>query len=510
MKRKLLLLFLFGCSWIISQAQTFNKRFGFDGVGTMCYAVELRDTFIFVAGIIADTTVNSGIKSVLAKFDYNGNLISKNTFRPQGYPQYVSVLDNSMITTSDNGIAVTGYAGDSLGKLLLSFTKYDSAGLLQFYKIIAPAIPGYRTIDGHRIIEYPNKGYYLAGDIQLSNYTVKPFLCQLDITGNLVFFKTYSTNTFYDGTRGMVILPDSSIGISISSSENNPDTWLNIGYTRLYKIDTSGLLIHPYSYGDSNTSVGYHLSLTMDSNYLSSGNYFALRQQGEGFQMQHCIVKWDTSFNPTWSYRMGTPYAFNLFNDFEQTPSSDIVLCGYEVCGVPCGSGLSGKLTKLDKDGNLIWNRNYKGLNSTMWPNEDYNYLYDIDLMPNGDIIAIGTCEGNATLQYSWLLRVNSVGCMDDGSCDYTDIEEHTAAPSTEPIRVYPNPSNGIFTIYAQADLPPAACITVFDINGKQLLRQPFFNQANLLNLHHLSKGIYFYEIGNGLVKAYSGKLIKE
>ncbi|MFN8321061.1 MAG: T9SS type A sorting domain-containing protein [Chitinophagales bacterium] len=509
MKKKAFLFFLL-VSFVVAKSQTFSKRFFFDGVGTQCYAVELRDTFMFVAGVIADTTTNGGIKSVLAKFDYSGNEISKTLLRPTENPSYVATRENSMITTTDGGIVATGYATDTLGKILLSITKYDSQGNIQFYKAIKPNVPGYRTIFGEKLIEYTNKGYYITGGIQLSNYSVKPFLCFTDFNGNLIFFKTYTTNTFYDGVRGITKLPDSNIAISISSSENNPNPWENIGYSRLFKIDTTGLLLHAYTFYDSNTYTQYNLSLTPDSNYLICGKYFGLRHQGQGYKMQCCIVKWDTSFNPLWSYKSGSFYDINSYTDFEQANNEDIILCGQEGCDSTCGWGLVGRITKIDKNSNQIWDRHYKGFTSQSIPYDEQNNLYDIDLMPNGDIIAVGTCQHQTIGQMGWLLHLNADGCMDDGTCGYTEIKEHAQPQNTESIRVFPNPSNGIFTIYANADLPPAACITVFDINGKQLLRQPFFNQANLLNLHHLPNGIYLYEIGNGLVKTYSGKLAIE
>lgn len=512
MRKLLCMVILITANPFLVRSQTFVKQFGFDGVGTLCRTVELKDSFVFVTCSVADTSVNFGIKAVLAKFDYAGNLLDTLSFRPSANPQYVMARENCMVTTSDGGGATTGYASDSLGNLHLSFTKFIADGSLQFYKIITPNVPGYKTIDGYKILEYSNKGYYIIGDIQLSNFTVKAFLCLLDFNGNLVFLKYYNSPTFYDDCKGITLLPNQNLLLSIGGEDNNPNDWEHFCCTRFLEVDTQGIIKKTNATVDSNMFVHYNINSSVtDNNYFTCGKIVAARIVNQNFQNQCALVKWDTSYNPLWSYTNGIiPHMFNSFTDFEQAPNTDIILCGQEVCGIPCGSGVVGKLTKIDKDGNLIWNRNYKGYNSPTDPSNDYNYLYDVDLMPTGDIIAVGTCEGNATLQYSWLLRVNSDGCMDDGTCGYTDIEEHGQPQNAEPIRVYPNPSNGIFTVYANADLPPAACITVFDINGKQLLRQPFFNQANLLNLHHLPNGIYIYEIGNGLVKVYSGKLAIE
>ncbi len=72
-------------------------------------------------------------------------------------------------------------------------------------------------------------------------------------------------------------------------------------------------------------------------------------------------------------------------------------------------------------------------------------------------------------------------------------------------IFIYPNPSNGLFTIESEEPINPQQ-IEVHDIFGKRI--QPAVNQngnALSLNLTGYSKGMYFIKIG-----IYSRKIMVE
>jgi Leucine-rich repeat (LRR) protein len=65
-------------------------------------------------------------------------------------------------------------------------------------------------------------------------------------------------------------------------------------------------------------------------------------------------------------------------------------------------------------------------------------------------------------------------------------------------VKVYPNPSGGIFYIEAEGGLQGEIRIIVTDIYGKSVFIKDFEDlQVQELNLEHLSKGIYFLRIQN-------------
>jgi len=78
-----------------------------------------------------------------------------------------------------------------------------------------------------------------------------------------------------------------------------------------------------------------------------------------------------------------------------------------------------------------------------------------------------------------------------------------------ESIAVYPNPSNGLYTISTKNHQIEA--IEVYDITGKNILKQNNFKSANevMLDLTNASNGIYFMKISTD-VGSITKRIIKK
>lgn len=72
---------------------------------------------------------------------------------------------------------------------------------------------------------------------------------------------------------------------------------------------------------------------------------------------------------------------------------------------------------------------------------------------------------------------------------------------------VFPNPATNEITVETSSS--QLSEFILYDISSKQLLQKSFIRKATL-NILHLSKGIYFYEIKNNASVIKKGKLIKE
>jgi hypothetical protein len=71
-------------------------------------------------------------------------------------------------------------------------------------------------------------------------------------------------------------------------------------------------------------------------------------------------------------------------------------------------------------------------------------------------------------------------------------------------LSIYPNPSSNMVTVNSKTDL--LTSISVFDINGKQILDINTINsETKTLDISNFSNGIYFMTINNEVTK----KLIK-
>ena len=57
---------------------------------------------------------------------------------------------------------------------------------------------------------------------------------------------------------------------------------------------------------------------------------------------------------------------------------------------------------------------------------------------------------------------------------------------------VYPNPSNGLFTIQNAKNIES---VTITDISGKVVLNKQFADNQSVIDISYLENGIYFLQI---------------
>jgi Secretion system C-terminal sorting domain/DOMON domain len=117
---------------------------------------------------------------------------------------------------------------------------------------------------------------------------------------------------------------------------------------------------------------------------------------------------------------------------------------------------------------------------------KDYAFVYTITSLnivwgigPSTTVTSEHSTFGSKTLTFSTVLGVE----------DYTTLSD---------ISVYPNPSNGVFTI-AKNSLTPVTKISIYDMNAKLLkvISTEITDQNNTIDLTELSKGMYFMELAN-------------
>ena len=117
---------------------------------------------------------------------------------------------------------------------------------------------------------------------------------------------------------------------------------------------------------------------------------------------------------------------------------------------------------------------------------KDYTFVYSNNSLnivwgigPSTNVSSEHSTFGSKTLTFSAILGV----------------EDHVALND---ITIYPNPSNGVFTI-AKNNLTTVNKISVYDMNAKLLkvIAKEITDQNNTIDLSELSKGMYFMEIAN-------------
>ncbi|MDB5283292.1 MAG: hypothetical protein JWO06_2367 [Bacteroidota bacterium] len=510
---KTILLLGVAITGLTANGQTFIKAFSIDSSSTLAYSLNARDSFFFVAGNVNDPVVSGHLASFLAKFDYSGSRTWDTVLRADSFSFFVvSENQNSLVTTKDKGLASAGKVTTLSGKDMVLFTKFDSTGNLSFYKTYDLGMSGYLRLYSYSLIEYDN-AYYIFGGIQLANFTTLTVVLKVDANGNQLFARTYAGLPELYGTLGSVcLLPNSHFLLTVGRTDDNINYWQAVYKTCFLEIDTLGTLINEHCTTDSNTFAQYSISPTVDGNYLSCGSFCSYRHQGGGPYYNEYIAKWDTGFNRVWDLKAGDVNDLNTFEDFYQDSADNIVICGFNIDSI---TGYDGVIAKADSNGNLTFYRKYK-MPTGLFPDYSWNYFNDLTLLPEGDILAVGSWEANngnpfAFPQLGLIIRVHSDGCMDDGSCGITDVNEPLPTQPSQartPIQIFPNPSNGSFVVNTLYDLPAFTEIEIYDAWGRKIRSQQLFGKATLLNLTNQPPGIYFYQIVNGLNKIANGSLV--
>ncbi len=131
--------------------------------------------------------------------------------------------------------------------------------------------------------------------------------------------------------------------------------------------------------------------------------------------------------------------------------------------------------------------------------NADTLFFKDISAYGNQEVFIIRKSKGPES---------NSVHSTGTSATDPGIITEAKAA-----IQVYPNPSNGVFTISMQAAARGNALLTITNAAGKEVYREKLKNVGGAyhkeINLEQLPKGMYVARITQGKQSAHQKILIQ-
>jgi hypothetical protein len=79
--------------------------------------------------------------------------------------------------------------------------------------------------------------------------------------------------------------------------------------------------------------------------------------------------------------------------------------------------------------------------------------------------------------------------------------------PARTSWRVYPNPTSGNATVEME-EIPRDALLVLYDVLGREVLRQRVTNHHTTLQLQHLPDGCYNLEIRNGVRRLAHQRLV--
>ncbi|OJV68357.1 MAG: hypothetical protein BGO42_03990 [Flavobacterium sp. 40-81] len=113
----------------------------------------------------------------------------------------------------------------------------------------------------------------------------------------------------------------------------------------------------------------------------------------------------------------------------------------------------------------------------------------------NGEInVPVGTTPGTYTMTYSICEVANSTNCSTATAIVLVEPGMSVKDFGTMLVNIYPNPATTTVTIKLMNNISNAS-VTVFDMNGRQVLRQNLHNEESSINVDQFEAGVYIFNI---------------
>ena len=204
-----------------------------------------------------------------------------------------------------------------------------------------------------------------------------------------------------------------------------------------------------------------------------------------------------------------------MISQLYQCNNGDILCMGEWYCFY-CAPRHKAWLARYSSDGRLLWEHYYTDPNYNI--DGFGSYFMDAKEAENGDIICTGSIDDDYNTygndkQYTWLLRVDSMGCFTPDCFTEDTLTEVIITTNEEltinisgKIAIYPNPAEGMINISVPEGFD-AEEIEVFDVLGNKLVKI----QSNLkeLDVKYFKSGLYFIIVSDKSGKFVTGKFVK-
>jgi hypothetical protein len=473
------------------------------------------DNNLFLLGHTQDSTpvIGGFITSFLLKTDLNGNIIWQKNYSKHNYSIFLNASQ-----TADSGLILCGQLDSGSYDYSLLLMKTDSSGNLLWTKTFKDSDPSYLSYQGDDVKEDLYGNFIVVGTAYYTNiFKNNIFLLKTDPSGNIIYNKIFgdSISEIYGVCYGWDLSIDQS-GYSIFGF-SEPDT--SIYPAILIRTDTSGIITKnklvrlnsPYNF------TYYSGTRTSDSGYLYNGYTTSLGGDRNGVVIKLDSSGWggcnsiDTSINDfSRAFITGTdtiitsiPTLINSFTTFQQLrqihvsddcPATNICSANFSIYAdtaqqhhyiiINNASGISPI--------NYYWIWGDGTNDYTPYPSHTYadSGYYNICLT-----IVDGTGCTNMFCDSSYFvhrpLQSNSMVYVNVYSQWTVGIKE---MDSPKEIFIYPNPTQGQFTIRTQFAFKK---IEIYNMLGETIFSEQS-NQTNSIVNTKLQSGIYFVKINDG------------
>lgn len=262
----------------------------------------------------------------------------------------------------------------------------------------------------------------------------KGFLIKTNAEGEQEWVHTYGDSTHWKNVINFSIIPQG--GYYISGEKR---TTSNNRDPWVARVDSVGNVIWEQVFGTPMDDSNAFITTTADGNCVF-GSY---RAEISPVQVRSGLTKLDVDGNLLWDHRYG-PISYSGYEVIHEIhPGGDLIASGYWVTGTPSGSQYDGILLRTTSAGDSLWLRHYQYHDDVAGTGR--GFFRDVSITPDGGFIACGTtlpiAIGDTTYyqQDTWVVKTDSMGCIEPG-CNLITGMDAQITNMRDALHVYPNP----------------------------------------------------------------------
>ena len=431
-------------------------------------------------------------------------------------------IGNDVKQTHDKGYIITGSTSSfGQGNTDLYLLKIDSLG----HKVFEKTFGGYNNETGKSVVQLIDSSFVMVGytsSIGFGGYDV--FLVKADKNGNLVWQKTIGGSD-WDFANSLAATADGGFiigGTTYSFGYGNAD-----GY--IIKTDGAGNIVWTKTYGGKKDDEFKSIIQTSDLNYAIVGNtksyvdslgdgwLFKVNALGDSIHSASYGGLFNDSFNNvvelsnTDLYVVGANKSFkngaNYVNWLFLLNSSNSILQNTFVGNTnnerynSSAVGLNGTIVSVGynnylgtlSDANVHFYTPGLGyLAFFPFGLENTDELFSVSKTKDKGFVAVGTCIGNTSILNDVLfVKMDSLGNYGSSIIGINELPEESLI-----LKVFPNPSIDYFEINIGNIYDNHKLIySLFDLNGKLVLKDKILNEKTLIHTSDLDQGLYILQL---------------
>ncbi len=291
-----------------------------------------------------------------------------------------------------------------------------------------------------KIIDIPNRGYYLIGgtdsrdgDVQSNTHqSYEVWIIEIDTIGNIIWencYGSYEHDSFVDAT----LTPDDGliVGSMVTTAGGDISTFYGSRDVWIFRIDSTGNLIWEKSFGNHGLNRISSLISTSDSTYIFLGAFHEFGGMIDCYKDESSMETdvWLVEFDQSGELIYQNCYGGSYYEDgyaiteveggfiFNATTSSnDQDVSGYH--GTPGDTKKDIWLVQIDINKNIIWQNCYGGtltdVPNNIYHSKNQTTVFGWACSNDGNVIGNHSTNGKPDI---WIFNIDSIGNIQWQQC---------------------------------------------------------------------------------------------